>query len=265
MEYCSIASGSSGNCTFAGTENTSILIDAGISGKRIIDGLAQLDRKPEDVDAILLTHEHIDHIRSIGMFSRKYHIPVYATRGTLNWLFGCPSMGKLDYSLFHAVAEEEPFSVKAFQIEAFSICHDAAQPVGFRICDGKASFAVATDMGSYDEKTVKHLTGLDGILVEANHDLNMLQVGPYPYPLKRRIMGENGHMSNETAGRLLCEILHDGLKSITLGHLSKENNYAALAYATVASEITMGDNPWHADDFEITVASRDKPGEPVIL
>ena len=120
-------------------------------------------------------------------------------------------------------------------------------------------------MGSYDEKTVEHLSGLDGILLESNHDLNMLQVGPYPYPLKRRIMGENGHMSNETAGKLLCEILHDGLRSIILGHLSKENNYEALAYATVASEITMGDNPYRADDFDISVASRDVPGKLISL
>ena len=133
MDYCTIASGSSGNCTFAGSGNTSILIDVGISGKRIVDGLAMIGRKPEDLDAILVTHEHIDHIKSIGMFCRRYGIPVYATRGTLNYLFGCPSMGKLDYSLFHAIVADQPFSVKDLQIEAFSICHDAAEPVGYRL------------------------------------------------------------------------------------------------------------------------------------
>ena len=261
MDYCSIASGSSGNCTFAGTDRTSILIDAGITGKRIEQGLNELDRSAQEIDAILLTHEHIDHIKSIGMLSRKYGIPVYGTRGTLNALFRVSTMGKLDYSLFHAIREDEPFSIGDLTIEAFHICHDAAQPVGYRIENGRSAFAVATDMGSYDEYTVEHLTGLDGLLLEANHDVNMLQVGPYPYPLKRRILGEYGHMSNESAGQLLGDVLHDQMKSILLGHLSKENNYEALAYATVTSEVTLGDNPYRGEDFDIQVASRDRLSE----
>ena len=261
MDYCSIASGSSGNCTFAGTENTSILVDAGIPGRRIEEGLRMLDRRPDELDGILVTHEHIDHIKSIGVLCRKYGIPVYGTRGTLNYILGSSSMGRLDPALFHVIREDECFRIGDLDVHPFHICHDAAQPVGYRLADGTSSFAVATDIGSYDEYTVSMLSGLDGLLLEANHDVNMLQVGPYPYPLKRRILGENGHMSNEAAGRLLCDILHDGLKSVLLGHLSKENNYEALAYATVTSEITMGDNPYRGDDFDIQVASRDHPSQ----
>ncbi len=261
MDYCSIASGSSGNCTFAGTDNTSILIDAGIAGKRIEQGLHMLERTPEELDGILVTHEHIDHIKSIGMLSRKYGIPIYGTRGTLNYILGCSSMGRLDPTLFHEIREDERFRIGDLEVLPFQISHDAAQPVGYRLSDGKSSFAVATDMGSYDAYTIAHLSGLDGLLLESNHDVNMLEVGPYPYPLKRRILGEYGHMSNELAGQLLGEILHDGMKSVLLGHLSKENNYEALAYATVTSEITLGDNPYRGEDFDISVASREHPSQ----
>ena len=261
MEFCSIASGSSGNCTFTSTGQATVLVDAGITGKRITEGVNSLDRKMEEVDAILVTHEHIDHIRSLGVLSRKYHIPVYATGGTMRAIFCCSSLGKLDYSLFHEIRADEPFAVKDLTIRPFRICHDAAEPVGYRMSSGGKSFAVATDMGCYDDYIVENLTGLDGILLESNHDVNMLQVGPYPYPLKCRILGEKGHLSNEVAGKLLCDILHDDMQTILLGHLSKENNYEALAYATVISEIAMGDNPYKADDFPVLVASRDHPTE----
>ena len=265
MEYCSIASGSSGNCTFIGTDHTSVLIDAGITGKRITEGICGLDRKPDELDAILVTHEHSDHIRSLGVLARKYGIPIYATQGTIHWIYSSSSMGKLDYSLFHEIRPDEPFFIKDLEVEAFRISHDAADPVGYRLKGDGTSFAVATDMGCYDDYIVSHLSGLDGILLESNHDENMLQAGPYPYPLKQRILGENGHLSNVVAGRLLCEILHDRMQSITLGHLSKENNYEALAFATVTCEITMGDNPYHGDDFPVTVASRDHPMDKIIL
>ena len=121
------------------------------------------------------------------------------------------------------------------------------------------------DMGVYDEYIVDNLKGLDALLLEANHDVNMLQVGSYPYYLKRRILGERGHLSNETAGKLLCRLLHDGMKDILLGHLSKENNYEALAYETVCSEVTMGDNPYKAKDFRIAVAHRDSASKVVEL
>ena len=119
------------------------------------------------------------------------------------------------------------------------------------------SVAVATDLGTYDSYIVENLKGLDAVLLEANHDIHMLEVGPYPYPLKRRVMGDKGHLSNELSGRLLCAILHDNLKSVMLGHLSKENNYAELAYETVKLEVTFGDNPYKGEDIPLKVARRD--------
>ena len=122
---------------------------------------------------------------------------------------------------------------------------------------GKKSVAVATDLGKYDDYTVEHLKNLDAIVLEANHDLKMLEVGPYPYPLKRRVAGDKGHLSNELSGRLLCDILHDNLKHVVLGHLSKENNYEELAYETVKLEVTLGDNPYKRGRFPQSLLQRE--------
>ena len=131
-------------------------------------------------------------------------------------------------------------------IHPFSIPHDAAQPVGYRVeCEDKA-VGIATDLGKYNDYIVDNLQNLDALLLEANHDIRMLQVGSYPYYLKQRILGDRGHLSNENAGKLLCRLLHDDMKAVFLGHLSKENNYEALAYETVCSEVTLGDNPYRS-------------------
>ncbi len=267
MDFCSIASGSSGNCIFAGTDHASVLVDAGVSGKRVTAGIWELERKPEEIGGILVTHEHIDHIQGLGVLMRKYHIPVYGTPGTLEYILGCGKLGKLDAQLFHFIHPDEPFRIGDMSITPFHISHDAAEPVGYRIEDtqGGKSCAVATDMGCFDEYTVEHLKDLDAIVLESNHDINMLQVGPYPWPLKQRILGQKGHLSNESAGHLLSQILHDNMKKVYLGHLSKENNYDALALATVCSEVTVSDTRWKAEDFDIAIAPRDHNGEKVVL
>ncbi|MDO4475843.1 MAG: MBL fold metallo-hydrolase [Lachnospiraceae bacterium] len=257
MDFCSIGSGSSGNCIFAGSDQTGVLIDAGLTGKRIREGVEQLGRKPEELAGIVVTHEHIDHVCGLGVLARKYHIPIYATEPTIRRIRQIKSLGKIEESLFRAIRPDEELALGDLRIRPFRISHDAACPVGYRVTDGNNSVAVATDMGCYDEYIVEALSGLDGILLEANHDINMVQVGPYPWPLKQRILGERGHLSNEHCGRLLSEILHDQLKTILLGHLSQDNNYPPLALATVDSEITMADNPYRGDDFPIAVAPRD--------
>lgn len=256
MKLCSIASGSSGNCIFAGSETTSLLIDAGISGKRVEAGLNSLDRTAQELDGILITHEHIDHVQGLGVLARRYQIPIYATSGTIHAIHTCRNLGKFPEGIFHEIRENEAFVLGDVEIFPFAISHDAAQPVGYRMEHGGKAVAVATDLGIYDSYIVEHLKGLDAVLLEANHDEKMLEVGSYPYPLKRRIAGARGHLSNVMAGRLLCEILHDNLKEVLLGHLSKENNYEALAYETVAAEVTAGDQPYRASDFHLSVARR---------
>ena len=261
MDFCSIASGSSGNCIFAGTDHTGILIDAGISGKKVVAGLHSIEHKPEELDGILITHEHSDHIKGLGVLARKYGIPIYCSKGTKRAMLGQKMLGKVDESLFQEIVPDEGFSVGDMEILPFLVSHDAAEPVAYRLASGKKSVAVATDLGYYDDYIVDHLKHLDAVLIESNHDVNMLQVGIYPYYLKQRILGQKGHLSNDNAGRLLGEILHDDMKAVMLGHLSKENNYEALALATVCAEITMGDNPYKAEDFPIQIAKRDEPSQ----
>lgn len=265
MRLCSIASGSSGNCIYAGDENTHLLIDTGISKKRVEAGLHTLGIKGEELSGILVTHEHIDHIQGLGVFSRKYGIPVYATKGTIEGIRATTSLGKLPEGILREIKLDEEFCLGEMKILPFAISHDAREPSGYRIENGKKAVAVATDLGIYDDYTVSHLKNLNGVVLEANHDIHMLEVGPYPYPLKRRVMGEKGHLSNELSGRLLCNILHDGLQYVILGHLSKENNYAELAYETVKLEITLGDNPYKGEDIPMMVAKRDTISEAVTL
>lgn len=253
---CSIASGSSGNCIYVGSDATHLLIDAGISGKRTEAGLEELGISGRDLDGIFITHEHADHISGLKVLARKYEIPLYATRGTIDAIKKMKSGGEIDYDLWVEVKEDQRLTLKDLTVYPLRISHDAAQPVAYRIGYGNRRVAVCTDLGEYNDYTVECLKGLDAILLEANHDVNMLQVGPYPYPLKQRILGKRGHLSNENSGRLLSRILHDGMKYISLGHLSQENNLPELAYEAVRMEITLGDNPYRAEDFQIQVARR---------
>ena len=256
MRLCSIASGSSGNCIYVGSEATHLLVDVGISGKRTESGLNSLGINASELDGILITHEHADHISGLGVLARKYGIPIYATSGTIDAIRTTTSLGKLDKELFHEVHADEKLTIKDLSINPMRISHDAAEPVAYRVGYGKQKVGICTDLGVYNDYTVECLKGMDAILIEANHDVNMLQVGPYPYYLKQRILGERGHLSNENSGRLLSRIIHDKLQAIVLGHLSKENNLPELAYEAVRMEITMGDNPYNANDFYMQVANR---------
>lgn len=265
MELCSIASGSSGNCIYTGSDHTHLMIDAGISGKRMEQGLNTIGLSFKELNGILITHEHSDHIAGLGVAARKYGLPIYATRGTINAILANGNIGKVDPALFHEVTADETFQIGDMQILPVHISHDAAEPVAYIIRHGKKSAAIVTDLGIYDEYLLTRLQGMDVLFLEANHDVRMLQAGRYPYPLKRRILGERGHLSNETSGKFLCELLHDQLKAVFLGHLSKENNYAKLAYETVRLEIAMGENPYQGNDFPLYVAKRDSVSECVCV
>lgn len=259
MRLCSIASGSSGNCIYVGSEATHLLVDTGISGKRVEEGLKSLDLCGRDVDGILITHEHSDHISGLGVISRKFEIPIYGTKGTLEAIASLKNGP--DPSFFHEIREDVRFTIKDMTVYPMRISHDAAQPVAYKFGFGDKRVGICTDIGVFNDYTVECLKGMDALLLEANHDVNMLQVGPYPYYLKQRILGDRGHLSNENAGRLLNRILTDRTKNIVLGHLSKENNHPELAYEAVRMEITMGSCPYTAEDFEIIVANRSEPSK----
>lgn len=257
LEMCSIASGSSGNCICVGSDSCHILVDAGISGKKIEQGLQSIGLKAEEMEGILITHEHIDHVSGLGVMARRYGLPLYATPGTIEAIRQIKSVGRIDTELFHPVHAQETFVIGDLSIKPIAISHDAAEPVAYKMECGGRRAAVATDMGTYDEVIVEELSGMNLLLLEANHDINMLEAGPYPYPLKKRILGDHGHLSNERSGKLLGKLLHDNFGAVMLGHLSKENNYEALAYETVRLEVSMGENPYQAEDFPMYVAGRD--------
>ena len=257
MRLCSIASGSSGNCIYVGSDNTHLLVDTGISKKRIDESLAELGLCGNEIDGILITHEHSDHIQGLGVFSRKYQVPIYGTKGTIAGIQDYKCLGKMPEGLYNVIEKDVSFNIGDLEITAFGISHDAKEPSGFRVEKGEKSVGIATDLGVYNEYIIENLKNLNGIVLEANHDIHMLEVGPYPYYLKQRVLGNQGHLSNELSGRLLCNILHDKLKYIMLGHLSKENNFPELAYETVKLEVTMGDTPFKGDEIPLMVAKRD--------
>lgn len=263
MRLCSIASGSSGNCIYVGSDTTHILVDVGISGKRTKEGLENIGVKAEELDGIFITHEHTDHISGLGVLARRYGIPIYGTKGTLEAIRCTSSVGQIEETLFQEIEADTKIRVKDLMLNPMKISHDAAEPVAYRICHGKQKLGIITDLGCYNDYTVECLRGMNALLLEANHDVNMLQVGPYPYYLKKRILGERGHLSNELSGQLLSKILNDNMQTIILGHLSKENNMPELAYETVRVEIAMSDNDYKASDFPIRVANRSELSEMV--
>ena len=258
MELCSIASGSSGNCIYVGSDTAHILVDAGISGKRTEQGLNSIGLSCKDINAIMVTHEHSDHISGLGVLSRRYHIPIYATQKTIEAIQRISSVGKIEEELFHPIAADKPFMIKDIKINPMHTSHDAAEPVAYRFKHGKKTAAIATDLGTYNHYTIEGLKEMDLLFLEANHDVNMLQVGSYPYALKQRILGDRGHLSNELSGKLLDKLVHDKLQAVVLGHLSRENNMPQLAYETVRLELAMGKHKYRGTEFPITVAKREE-------
>ncbi len=252
MKFGTIASGSSGNCLYAGNEDTHILIDAGISCKRICEGLKTFELEGKDIQGILITHEHTDHICGLGVLSRKFHIPIYGTDKTLHQISEMENLGKIDRELFQPIETGREFLIGSLSVASFSISHDAVDPVSYLVQDGGQKLGMVTDLGYYDEAIVERLKDSHLLYVEANHDIHMLQAGPYPYYLKRRILSERGHLCNEMAAQLVTELVNDRLDQVILGHLSKENNYPDLALTTVKNEV--------GDSVKVEVAPRDHAG-----
>lgn len=258
MRFESIASGSSGNCIYIGSDTTHLLIDVGISRKRTADALKDLDLDLKDINGIFLTHEHSDHITGLPIIAKKTDMPIYATEGTISEILRMSRFQEIDPGRFIPVRADEKVIVGDLTVDPMRISHDAAEPVGYRVRYGSKKACVCTDLGCYSDYTVECLKDSDVVLIEANHDVNMLQVGPYPYPLKQRILGRRGHLSNVSSGQLLSRILNDHMKGIFLGHLSQENNLPELAYETVRVELMDAESIYRAEDLPIHVADRKK-------
>lgn len=233
IKLCSIASGSSGNCIFVGDSQSGVLVDCGVSGKEILNGLKNIGICTSTIKAILVTHEHSDHTKGLGIISRKLNIPIYANVKT--WEGIGDTIGAVKAENIRQFDTGNEFVIGDLAIKPYGIPHDAADPVGFCFYDGRVKACIATDLGHFSDNVKENIKGSDMIMLEANHDIEMLKVGRYPYFLKRRILGDFGHLSNEAAGHAILELLNSGVKKVLLGHLSKENNFPELAYETVKS------------------------------
>lgn len=226
MQVYTLASGSSGNCTLVQTERAAILIDAGISTKRITAALSQLGVLPEQLSGIFITHEHSDHIGGLSTFIKHYDVPIFAPRTVashLSW-----SIAGVEDFLTVLVPGEE-FALSDFEVVPFHTPHDTPESVGYRVSDGSASFGLCTDLGHVTDEVLTAMRGVDAAVIESNHDLDMLKTGPYPADLKRRILSGTGHLSNEAASQLAVTLGEAGTRQIVLGHLSRQNNRPPLA------------------------------------
>jgi len=229
-----LGSGSTGNSLFVKGGETRILIDAGLSCLQIKKRLAIIGESLADIDAIIITHEHADHMRGIGVVCRRFDTPVYVTPTTRHQA----SQYLLYPQALHSF-DGDLFQIGDLHVEAFSIPHDAADPVGFCISDGAVRVAVATDIGRMDPVVTDRLCGAHFVVLEANHDPEMLEKGPYPRYLKRRIAGPDGHLANEDAARTIIQAYSPHLKGVMLAHLSRFNNTPELALSTVSGMLEL--------------------------
>lgn len=226
MLFSVLGSGSRGNCVYVESGRTAILIDGGFSGKEIGLRLQQVDRTIDDLDAIFLTHEHHDHIQGVGVMSRRCKIPVFANQGT--FLGAEKRLKKLFARCEFETGERVEF--QDLQVRSFSVSHDTRDPVGFVINGGDKTLGFCTDTGIASRLIEQRLRNLDGLILEFNHDPELLKNGPYPLPLKQRVRSNKGHLANEDAAQLLSNVLHDGMQQVVLAHLSETNNLPEIAY-----------------------------------
>lgn len=252
LKFCSLYSGSTGNSLYVQTDNSKILIDAGESCKKIEEGLADINVDVNSLDAILVTHEHSDHIKGLGTLSKKHNIPVFANKNTWNSME--EQKNKILAENIKTFNTNEIFQIGDLSITPFSIPHDAADPCGFNITNGNQKISIATDLGHITEDILYHLENSSFIMLESNYDPEILKCSSYPYLLKRRISGPDGHLSNELAGKIISHLINSGLKQAMLGHLSKENNFPELAYKTVVEKIL--ENHSNENSIRLNVANR---------
>lgn len=252
LHFSPLFSGSSGNSVYVTDGSTKLLIDAGMSCARIASELRDIGADPKDISAILITHEHSDHIKGAGIFARKYGTPIYATEGT--WRAMDDKLGDIPTGNRCILEPGTDFFVGGMNVQPFSTPHDAADSVGYVIASSSgARFGLATDIGCVRGGWLDAVSGCAAVLLESNYDPGMLQAGRYPYELKRRIMSRKGHLSNDDAAEAALSLITSGTRQLVLGHLSKENNFPELAYRCCASALERDG----AGDISLYVANRD--------
>lgn len=229
--FCTLASGSSGNCHVLISGEETLLIDAGLSGKQIQQRMTEIGVEPSTLTGILISHEHSDHIQGAGILSRRFDVPIYANEQTWSSMeYKVGSVKSIHQRIFDST---KPFSIGSIGVTPYRLSHDAVEPVGFVMETGCRKICLATDLGRIPDSFMDIVKDADLVIMESNHDVGMLQVGKYPYPLKRRILSDLGHLSNETAGSAVADMVRHNVRSVLLAHLSRENNFPQLALSTV--------------------------------
>ena len=262
LTVCPLFSGSSGNSVYIACGGVRLLVDAGVSAARVEANLDEIGVSPEELDAILVTHEHIDHIRGLGVLSRKYGLPIFANEGTWEGIelkeSGIPMRCR------HTFYTGEEFAVGRLSVRPFAIPHDAQEPVGYAFSIGELSCGVATDIGCVQDSWMRAVSGCQALVLEANHDVEMVERGPYPARLKQRILGRRGHLSNESCAGALLELAQRGTRAVFLAHLSTDNNLPELAYNTVCGALERAGCAVGAD-VSVSVARRDRVSDMLVL
>ena len=254
MKLCPLCSGSSGNATYIEAGGARLLIDAGVSCKRVAELLGRIGVEPGSLSAVLVTHEHVDHVRGVNVLSKKYDLPVYANAET--WSMLRETLKDVAPKNVCVFESDRDFYLAGVRVLPFTVPHDAIHCVGFTVSAGGKKVGVCTDLGRVDARILSILSGCDLLLLEANHDVDMLMAGSYPYLLKKRILSGNGHLNNDDCGKALLKLHETGVKNVILGHLSKENNYPELAMVAVRSVL---EEAGAADDMQIAIALREEP------
>lgn len=222
--FCSFASGSSGNCYYVGKQDEGILVDVGITAQQILKSLAQNDLSMANIKAVLITHDHIDHVKGLEVLMKNHPVPIYAHADCLQGLAEGSATKKVDSTLFHEVETSQPFGLCGITIEAFPVMHDGRGAVGYHFDYEGHTLTIATDIGMLDKVVKEQIRRADNLVIEANYDVEMLEKGSYPYILKQRIAGPFGHLSNDESAKFVAEIYRPEMKNIMLCHLSENNN-----------------------------------------
>ena len=263
LSICAISSGSSGNSYIVKTPENALIIDAGISASRIIKGIERTDTGLEEVKALFVTHEHSDHAAGIRVLMKKIpKLQLYASHGTMQMMIQKGYLGyqgEIDKNRLHIITPEDVIEISEMQVRAFPILHDSAEPYGYSISKGKKNISIVTDTGLFTEDILYNVIEADVLVLESNHDTEVLRQGPYPYYLQKRILSEHGHLSNTQAAKALCKILElrNKKRCVLLAHLSDENNTPALAENTV-STILAQNGYYTGSDLYLAVLLRDK-------
>ncbi len=258
MRVCTLASGSSGNSTYVAGDNSAVLVDAGLSGRGLVRGLESIRVDPSELEGILITHEHLDHIRGAGVLARRYNLKVFATERT--WEEIEKVIGEIPEGSRFVLDNGGKLEIEDLKIECFENSHDAVDSIGFSFHSKGVSAGIATDTGYLTGSARKLLDSSDLLIFEANHDLHMLKTGRYPWALKQRILSDRGHLSNIAAGHCLSSLISGNTRAVALAHLSRENNNPELALTTVA-EILREHGLSPGKDFILETAPRCLPGK----